>query len=213
MNYYLVDYENVNVSGFQGIKKLDSNDIVIIFYSDKADTLTFGLHRRINESSATFEFQKVSAGIKNALDFQLCSYLGFLIRDNLGNKEISEVKEEYNYYIVSNDRGYAVLPDYWKTRKVSVELVANVAREPVKVIDSAPSSSINQQKESTNSDLGDKLCAILSDVADVPVVLKIINHYKTKQGINTALTKNFVSQKAGEIYRTIKPLIADRKGQ
>ena len=52
MNYFLVDYENVRVSGLDGLAKLTENDVVIIFYSVNADSLTFGLHRRINESKA-----------------------------------------------------------------------------------------------------------------------------------------------------------------
>ena len=54
MNYYLVDYENVNVAGLNGVSKLIENDFVIIFYSENAETLTFGMHRRINESKADF---------------------------------------------------------------------------------------------------------------------------------------------------------------
>jgi len=48
MNYFLIDYENVHVAGFEGITKLTDNDCVVIFYSENADTMTFGLHRRIN---------------------------------------------------------------------------------------------------------------------------------------------------------------------
>jgi len=41
MNYFLVDYENVKTHGLDGISKLNDNDIVCIFYSDNADTLSF----------------------------------------------------------------------------------------------------------------------------------------------------------------------------
>ena len=77
MNYFLIDYENVNVSGFDGLSNLDDEDTIIVFYTENADTLTFGLHRRINDAKAVIQFQKVSSAVKNALDFQLCTYLGF----------------------------------------------------------------------------------------------------------------------------------------
>ena len=109
MNYYLVDYENVNVSGLNGISKLTENDIVTIFYSENANTLTFGMHRRINELKACIKFQKVAVKEKNALDFQLCSYLGYLIRDKMTEENLNN-----SYFIVSNDNGYSILPDYWK---------------------------------------------------------------------------------------------------
>ena len=46
------------------------------------------------------------------------------------------------------------------------------------------------------------------------IVVKYIQQYKTKLGINNALAKQFKdSKKASEIYNAIKPLIADKKGQ
>ena len=41
MKCYLVDYENVNSAGLTGINKLSSDDLVMIFYSDNASTVTF----------------------------------------------------------------------------------------------------------------------------------------------------------------------------
>ena len=52
MNYYIVDYENVNSAGFDGVEKLTENDIVIAFYSVNADTMTFDMHHNINASKA-----------------------------------------------------------------------------------------------------------------------------------------------------------------
>ena len=57
MNYYLVDYENVKSHGLDGITSLDSSDVLVIFYSENADSLTFGLHRRLNESKAKISYQ------------------------------------------------------------------------------------------------------------------------------------------------------------
>lgn len=100
LNYYLVDYENVNKTGLNGVAKLDKDDVVCIFYSENADSLTFGLHRRLNESAAEIIYKKVVIGNKNALDFQLSSYLGYIIHENE-----SEGKQ-YDYYIVSKDKAF-----------------------------------------------------------------------------------------------------------
>ena len=55
---------------------------------------------------------------------------------------------------------------------------------------------------------------VLSDQAIVPQVVKFIRQYKTKQGINNALNKEFKdSKRTSEIYSAIKPLIADKKGK
>lgn len=191
MNYYLVDYENVKSHGLDGITSLDENDVLIIFYSENADSLTFGLHRRLNESQAKISYQKVDVGTKNALDFQLATYLGYLIRDNEG--------KESSYYIVTKDQGYSSLVNYWKKRKINVSLIVDLS---------------GRDEEKEKSDLRVQVEKVVSDEVVVDIVVKYIQQYKTKLGINNALAKQFKdSKKASEIYNAIKPLIADKKGQ
>ena len=209
MNYFLVDYENVKVAGFDGVVSLTENDVVVIFYSVNANNLTFELHQRINQSKADFQFQKVSVGEKNALDFQLCSYLGYLIRDTM---TCEDTEEKCNYYIVSNDRGYAVLSEYWKRRGTDVVIVRNLAKAPAQITKEVSRVSNSPEQNTGIGELEKKLQAILPDKADASDVAEIITHYKTKQGVNNGLTKKFPTQKVGPIYKAIKSLIADKKG-
>ena len=58
---------------------MTEEDTVCIFYSDNADSMTFDLHRKLNETKANIIYHKVAVGTKNALDFQLATYLGYLI--------------------------------------------------------------------------------------------------------------------------------------
>lgn len=191
MNYYLVDYENVKSHGLDGITSLDENDVLVIFYSENADSLTFGLHRRLNESRAKISYQKVDVGTKNALDFQLATYLGYLVRDNEG--------KESSYYIVTKDQGFSSLVNYWKKRKINVSLIVDLS---------------GRDEEKEKNDLRVQVEKVVSDEAVVDIVVKYIQQYKTKLGINNALAKQFKdSKKASEIYNAIKPLIADKKGQ
>ena len=76
MAYYLVDYENVKADGMYGVDQLGKKDCVCIFYSENASTLTFGLHEKLNQTKGKIVLQKVEVGVKNALDFQLSTYLG-----------------------------------------------------------------------------------------------------------------------------------------
>lgn len=209
MNYFLVDYENVKVAGFDGVVSLTENDVVVIFYSVNADNLTFGLHRRMNESKAEFRFQKVSVGEKNALDFQLCSYLGYLIRDTM---TCEDTEEKCKYYIVSNDRGYSVLSEYWKQHGTDVVIVRNLAKAPPKIAEKVNCASNSPGANNGIGELEKKLQAVLPDKADASDVAEIITHYKTKQGVNNGLTKKFPTHKVGPIYKAIKSLIADKKG-
>lgn len=201
MNYFLVDYENVNVVGLDGITKLSEDDVVIIFYSENAETLTFGMHKKINESKAEIKFQKVAVPEKNALDFQLCSYLGFLIRDVMSNENI--------YYIVSNDKGYTVLPNYWKKKGFEVKVVSNLKK------DSNPVTQVVKPVEvkiiAPQTELEKVLSKILPNKTDISEVEKIIKNSKTKVEVNNNIGKKFSSSKQGEIYKAIKPLLTDKK--
>lgn len=191
MNYYLVDYENVKTRGLDGITGLDCNDVLVIFYSENADSLTFELHRRLNESKAEISYQKVDVGTKNALDFQLATYLGYLVHDNENRAN--------SYYIVTKDQGYMSLVNYWKKRNVDVSLITDLAGQDMQ----------NEKRE-----LRIQVEKAVSDKSVVDIVVKYIQQYKTKLGINNALAKEFKdSKKASEVYNSIKPLIADKKGQ
>lgn len=101
---YLIDFENVRSDGLKGINWLSENDIVVIFYSNNADTLTFEAMDLILNSNATIRKFKIARGGKNALDFQLATYLGFLIQEN---------KNPY-FYIISKDNGFHYVIDFWK---------------------------------------------------------------------------------------------------
>ena len=48
---------------------------------------------------------------------------------------------------------------------------------------------------------------------DVSVVCSMVQKYKTKQGLNNALMKKYDNKKTSEIYRIIKPYIADKKAR
>ncbi|WP_124101190.1 PIN domain-containing protein [Ruminococcus sp. Marseille-P6503] len=109
MNAYLIDFENVKSKGLNGIEHLCENDRVIIFYSENSDTISFDMHMKVMATPASVEYLKVRVGGKNALDFQLCSMMGFIA-----------AKEIYRYiFIVSNDKGFDKLHDFWNVCNVN----------------------------------------------------------------------------------------------
>lgn len=120
MATYLIDYENVSKDGLNGVTRLTEADRVIIFYSERADRMTFGLHRRLNETKATIEYRKVEVGGHNALDFQLATYLGYLIAQNSSEE----------YCIVSHDRGFEFLAGFWKKPQFNVCLTRAISESP-----------------------------------------------------------------------------------
>ena len=150
--------------------------------------MTFGLHRRINESKADVKFQRVLVTGKQALDFQLCSYLGFLICDTMGKTDSEESSN--NYYIVSNDNGYVVLTEYWKKRKINLTVVSNLKKESINAV-----QKISAQPNNKADALTVKLNTILKDKTSISEAVKIINNAKTKMEVNNNLGKKFNTKK------------------
>lgn len=104
MNCFLIDFENVKSAGLKGIEYLTDNDDVYIFYSDYANSITFDAHHKMNQSNANIQFFKSTTSGKNALDFQLISYLGYLIAQ----------KKYKNYFVITDDRGFESAVKFWK---------------------------------------------------------------------------------------------------
>jgi len=187
MSIFLIDYENVSASGLDGLETRSSNDAIYIFYTENADRLTFDAHQRLLESAAKIYYVKVETGTKNALDFQLVTYLGYLIREN----------PAYSYYIISKDNGFDSVLHFWKKQNISLLRLPNLDVE---------------NTCQAHDDLQKKLLELL-DAADVQIVFDMIDKYKTKQGLNNALMKQFDNKKTSEIYRILKPFIVNKKGQ
>lgn len=102
MRLFLIDYENVNSAGLDGISMLTAKDRVILFYSASANTISFDIYDELIASRVHFERLNLNSSGKNALDFQLVTYLGYLI-----------AKEEADeYFIISRDTGYSAAMDF-----------------------------------------------------------------------------------------------------
>lgn len=307
MAYYLIDFENVKSRGMEGVELLTEEDTVCIFYSDNADSMTFDLHRKLNETKANIIYHKVAVGTKNALDFQLATYLGYLICEQ------QREGIHPNYFIVTKDNGFTSLMVYWKAQGVPVRIIRNLLwgknpvaeqnllteeeneaetvvttaedvaeqpqptqpepveetkesaqpepekadaleeptqpepetvdkpAQPVKKPSRKKSNTRKKSVAKTDDKTAEKKAAekkpaekkpaekksaeepdeltlavekVLTDQTIVPQVVKFIRQYKTKQGINNALNKEFKdSKRTSEIYSAIKPLIADKKGK
>lgn len=193
MSIYLIDYENTK--NLIGVNNLSAEDKVIIFYSKKANTLSFDSHKDIMNSKAHIEYKFVDVGAQNALDFQLGSYLGYLIRQN-ENTEVS-------YNIVSKDKGFAYVASFWENeRNVTIRLCADLTGK-VQNTEKADKPAVNDPIQGllkqSNLQLSDK---------DIKAIAEMVFKYKTTTTINSNLNKLLKdSAKAGEVLKIIKPFI------
>lgn len=186
--FYLVDYENVHSNGLDGIHKLDADCKVCIFYSRNASHITSGLNMSIRESRAKITYHHVEAGTKNALDFQLSSYLGELITENSGH--------ECEYYIVSRDGGFSGLVPFWKEKGITLKVIPDIGGHETRYMEA----------------LIERVSILTGDNANATSIAEIITNSSTKVEVNAAIQRLYRNTKSGEIYRSIKPLIEDKPG-
>lgn len=108
---YLVDFENVPTNFHELLGEVTALDKICIFYTNTRQKISIDQIASIQ--LAHVEFIKTASG-KNALDFQLSSYLGYLIaKDTEGTQK---------FVIISNDTGYNCLVHFWKQRKINIKI-------------------------------------------------------------------------------------------
>lgn len=137
MKVFYIDFENVKDSGLNGIAKLSSEDVVRIYYSEDANKISFGTHRRIIESPATFEYKRMPKdlkGVKNALDVLLM-------------KDMSErIVEDKNadFFIVSSDGDFDGYIAEKSKKKINISKIGEVCQ-------ASQNTNPPKQKKSTNT--------------------------------------------------------------
>ncbi|MDE6664790.1 MAG: hypothetical protein K2K14_01160, partial [Ruminococcus sp.] len=195
--YYLIDYENVHQAGFEGIEKLTENDNLVIFYTTNAETLTFSLYEKLVSCKADIQLYKVQCGGKNALDFQLATFLGYILGNN----------SDIDCHIISNDKGYEYIRNFWKERNIKIKISSDISGTVQKLLPAvvtsvqpAPTAKaetdfdkavkpLNLSKEDKN-----KLYGIYCGSAHITDISQ------RKQSVNQTIIKHFGSDKASKYY-------------
>ncbi|MBD5523806.1 MAG: NYN domain-containing protein [Lachnospiraceae bacterium] len=103
---FLIDYENVGNAGMRGCDYLNTQDHVIVFYSEAKKHMEQRALEAVSGSGCTFEICKLCKTGKNALDFYIATRLGELFGEGYEGIAV----------IVSNDGGFQAVCDYWEKR-------------------------------------------------------------------------------------------------
>lgn len=222
MNTFLVDYENIKTEEIKKISIITEGDKLFVFYNKSSQGTTLDFIDYITDLKLVYNNISVNVGTKNALDFQLSSVLGFLIGTDNGDS---------NYYIVSNDKGYQAVVDFWAEKGFHVERLgvekttAKKTKKKTDAIKEDTSAETNNKTKSepkkknskiSGNDLASlkEVTALVGDEKDAVKIAEIFNSFKTKQAINNGITKYYKdSKKAGEIYKKLKPLFKAKKKQ
>lgn len=209
MSFYLIDFENVGEAEFNGIEKLQKEDTVIVFYSkNSCKKISIDIFGR-NRNHAEMQFIKTDVGTKNALDFQLVSYLGFLAK-NTTDKE--------QFCIISQDNGYSPLVPFWKRYDVPVKLAVDLAGNTVsasetkkKVKAEKKESASELQKEKQKAEIENAVSKVLKkkeEKGKIAEVVKIVISSKTKNKLNENLTNCLRDgKKVSEVIKSVKPFV------
>jgi hypothetical protein len=111
---FLVDYENVNKDGLDGIGKLTETDVVCIFFGSNNPNVPVEVYSESVKSSATIMVKSANKCGKNYVDMQMATYVGTLISQNAGVTE---------YVFISKDRDFSAVVDFWKAEKSKITIV------------------------------------------------------------------------------------------
>ena len=105
---FMIDYENVREAGLSGVEHLCDTDALTIFYSASCDKVSKGVMDSILKSGCRFMAVRLKRTGKNALDFYIVSQIGELFGEGFEGKVV----------VVSRDKGYIAMKDYWAGRGI-----------------------------------------------------------------------------------------------
>ena len=185
---YLVDTENVGTAWKEILPQKSQKDVIILFYTEHSPGISYMDLNVIREYPLSFDMILCYAG-KNGLDFQMVSYLGYLIK--------TAPKSEY--IIVSNDTGFDSVVRFWSDREIEV------CRKSKSEL-TAP-----QKSETEDEDVRIMLKEALSETYHteeyLEKILQMIHNYSVKQlqGLYFAMQKELGAETGMEIYRQLKP--------
>lgn len=199
MSIYLVDYENVNADGFNGIEALSKNDCVYVFYTTNAENLSFNVHKKLIESEAEIKYFSVTAG-KNALDFQLTMFAGYLI-----GKGTTQ-----NIYIISNDKGFDADTSFYDSYLMSdgVDVVRSTSIAATTVTKEKPSKVkiVKSDGSKNQNSIYNILCDLLPEYSscDVINISALLLGSQSKREFYTKLVTLFKQENGNKIYTAVK---------
>ena len=146
MKHYLIDSENVGDFWIPLLELPADQAELIVFYTKNSPHMSYDSLIKLKESDRTVTFIKCYEGT-NALDFQLCSELGYLIAMNKSD----------DFIIVTNDTGYDAAVKYWRHKEYSVKRIAG-----------KDSRSGGRRRSTARTDVAGEVSAILNRLVRMP---------------------------------------------
>ena len=141
MATYLVDLENTGLAGLSGLDELSAKDKVIVFYGTRTGSIAFDKHVELTRAKADVTYTKTERVAKNYLDFQLVTYLGYLIGSG----------QERVYYIISKDKGYDSCIEFWRKTDKQITITRRESLQKHKAVTQTLTQAGAGKNEQTES--------------------------------------------------------------
>ena len=113
----LIDFENTHASGFQGVEYLNEQDTLVVYYSDENSAVNKGVVDDLKAKNVHVRMVKLLKQHSNALDMYIASTTGMFL--DTGEK----------ICIVSKDKGYAAVRDFWHSLRGAEILLGETIEE------------------------------------------------------------------------------------
>lgn len=114
---FLIDTENIGRRFLPGLENTTNEDKIVIFNYVK-NTIPTDIMLELSKANANVEVKQMENHHKNAMDFQIVTYLSLLV---------AQYQDKAEYYIVSKDHGYASAIELIKnTTGIEVKEVINL---------------------------------------------------------------------------------------
>jgi len=191
---YLVDTENVGSAWKELLPQRGSKDIIILFFTEHSPGISYYDLDVIRQYPSSFDMIECTPG-KNGLDFQLVSYLGYLIKS----------APKTDYIIVTNDTGYDAVVKFWSLRGMSV-----VRKSKSELTAPAQEKDAVEEGKTMLTELLKELVPEGYSLEDfVDAIYKTLCDYSVKQlqELYAAFRKDYGQEPGTAIYRQLKPQI------
>ncbi len=211
MKIFYIDFENVKDRGLNGIGKLGSEDVVRIYYSEDANKITFGTHRRIIESPAKFEYYRMRKdlkGVKNALDV--------ILMNDMSDRIVEE--KSADFYIVSDDGDYDNYVSEKRKSKISISKIGEVcqaSQAPAKSAPAAANKKLQEARDKKEQNFRTHFGKYLKDDYDEDKenILKAYMDADSRQELNNNLQQYFYNEAVSDILKRMSGLIKNMPGK
>lgn len=180
--FYFVDTENIGKRFLPGAEKLTSEDTVVLFHYKNGPQTPMEVLSALSKCKASIIKKEMGTHTKNAMDFQICTFLGMIVGKYQNNAE---------YYILSEDKGYGA----------AIEFIENNLDQKVNIKEVRDFNLTTKQGVLRES-LDSMLISYPKKVRRIATFA--VQNMHTDEALHNYLQKN-LPKDGPDIYRIIKP--------